>query len=113
MNHEEACLALFAAADDGDRKAQELVQEVGRYVGYGCVTIFNMFNPRRIVIGDIVSQAGPRLLRAVRDVVNERAIPELNDATAISPWSTSMWMATLGPKPAHRPVPRLRKHGAG
>ena len=84
MNHEEACLALFASADDGDRKAQELVQEVGRYVGYGCVTIFNMFNPRRIVIGDIVSQAGPRLLRAVRDVVNERAIPELNDATAIS-----------------------------
>ena len=84
MNHEEACLALFAAADDGDRKAQELVQEVGRYVGYGCVTIFNMFNPRRIVIGDIVSQAGPLLLRAVRDVVNERAIPELNDTTAIS-----------------------------
>ncbi len=84
MNHARACTALFAGAQDGDRRAQELVQEVGHYIGYGCVTIFNAFNPQRIVIGDIMSQGGARLLTAVREVVNQRAIPELNDSTTIA-----------------------------
>lgn len=83
MSHRQACLSLFAAADEGDVEAQRLVDEVGRYVGYGCVIIFNTFNPERIVIGDIIASGGARLLQAVREVVDQRVIPELNDSTTI------------------------------
>lgn len=82
-SHAQACYALFKAADQGNQQAQQLIEEIGTYVGYGCVTIFNAFNPAKIVIGDIVSAGSQRLLRAIRDVVDSRAIPELNDSTTI------------------------------
>ncbi len=83
MSHQQACQALFAAAENGDANAQELVQRIGRYVGYGCVTIINAFNSRRIVIGDIVSHGGRILLDAACDVVERRVIPEVKDETTI------------------------------
>ncbi len=84
MTHPQACRALFAKAGDGDEAAIAIVREVARYVGYGCVTIFNGYNPEHIIIGDIVSEAGPILLDEVRATVAERAIPEINASTSIS-----------------------------
>jgi predicted NBD/HSP70 family sugar kinase len=60
-----------------------MVARVGRYVGYGCVTIINAFNPGRIVLGDIVAGGGETLLAAVQSVVDERVIPQIADATSI------------------------------
>ena len=84
MTHTEAARALFAKAGDGDEAAIAIVREVARYVGYGCVTIFNGYNPEHIIIGDIVAEAGPILLDEVRATVAERAIPEINASTSIS-----------------------------
>lgn len=83
MTHKQACHALFEQAAQGNQAAQELVHDIGRYVGYGCVTIFNTFNPERIVLGDIIAEGGQPLLEAAREVVDERVIPELNKATTI------------------------------
>ncbi|MBQ1599261.1 MULTISPECIES: ROK family protein [Bifidobacterium] len=83
LTHHEACIALFELAERGDARAQELVRRIGTYVGYGCVTICNAFNPSRIVIGDIVAEAGEPLLERVREVVRERVLPELVESTAI------------------------------
>lgn len=83
MTPAAACRALFDMAGAGDPAAAAMVEKVGRYVGYGCVTIINTFNPTTIIIGDIVSQAGERLLSAAQRVVDERAIPELAQATRI------------------------------
>ena len=47
------------------------------------MTICNAFNPSRIVIGDIVAEAGGPLLDRVREVVTERVLPELVESTAI------------------------------
>ena len=84
MTHAEAARALFAKANEGNAAAQSMVREVARYIGYGCITIFNAFNPEHIIIGDIVSEAGPLLLNTVRATVAERAIPEINDFTSIT-----------------------------
>ena len=83
LTHHEACIALFELAGRGDTRAQEIVRRIGTYVGYGCVTICNAFNPSRIVIGDIVAEAGEPLLDRVREVVRERVLPELVESTAI------------------------------
>ena len=84
MTHADAARALFIKANAGDETARDLVRRIAQYVGYGCVTIFNGFNPEHIIIGDIVAEAGPRFLREVRKTVAERAIPELNDSTSIT-----------------------------
>ncbi len=83
LTHRKACNALFELANSGNSDAIELVQRIGTYVGYGCVTIINAFNPKRIIIGDIVSGGGELLLSAVQRVVNERVIPELAARTTI------------------------------
>ena len=90
LTHAQACQRLFDAAARGDREARALVHRVGRYAGYGCVTILNAYNPRRIVIGDIVARAGEPLLEAIREVVAERAIGDIARATdiALSPLPT-------------------------
>lgn len=83
LTHTEATRALFALAKEGVEKAIEMVRLIGRYIGYGCVNIFNTFNPRLIIIGDIVSEAGDLLLDEVRRTVRSRSIPELYDSTSI------------------------------
>lgn len=78
-----ACDALFALAEKGDDEAIEIVDRIARYAGYGCVNIINGFNPNTIVVGDIVSHAGARLIDGIRSVVDARVIPELSTTVDI------------------------------
>ena len=84
MTHAQACAALFAKADADDEAARQLVNKAARYIGFGCVTIINAFNPSHIVLGDIVSQAGQPLLDEVKAIVSEHTIPEVSSETTIS-----------------------------
>ena len=84
MTHTEAARALVRQSRRRRRSGNRHCPRSARYVGYGCVTIFNGYNPEHIIIGDIVSEAGPILLDEVRATVAERAIPEINASTSIS-----------------------------
>lgn len=96
MSHTEACRKLFALVNAGNETALGMIRTIGRYVGYGCLIIFNAFNPRTIVIGDIVSEAGQPLLDEVKRIVKERAIPEIYASTTIRLTSTPTDAAVLG-----------------
>jgi N-acetylglucosamine repressor len=88
MTHIEACQALFSLAQTPDgskaRQARDLVEQIGRYVGYGCVIICNTFNPQNIVLGDIGALGGQQLLDTAQAVVTERVIPEIAQSTTIT-----------------------------
>ena len=84
LTHAQACRALFAKANGGDERARGIVRAAARYLAFGCVTISTMFNPDRIIIGDIGADAGPLLLDEIQRVVDRHVIPELNEATTIS-----------------------------
>jgi len=58
LQSSDACNAVFEAARAGNQKAQDVVRETAEYIGYGCVTLINAYNPDIIIIGDIVSQGG-------------------------------------------------------
>ena len=83
MSHTEACRALFALAHHGNEAALAMIRTIGTYIGYGCLIIFNTFNPHTIVIGDIVSEAGQPLLDEIKRTVRQRAIPEIYESTTI------------------------------
>lgn len=71
------CEPVFEAVRSGNEKAQKVVRDIAEYIGYGCVTLINAYNPDIIVIGDIVSQGGELLLSTIQDVVRQRILPEL------------------------------------
>ena len=83
MTHAKACSSLFDQARSGQQVARTLVDQIADYVGYGCVTIVNAYNPAQIVIGDMVADAGTRLLERVRTMVSQRALPGLREHTRI------------------------------
>lgn len=83
LTHKEACNLLFRMAESGNQRANQLLNQIIDYVGYGCITIVNAFNPAQIVIGDLIAGAGQGLLDGVRKLVTERALPRVGNQTEI------------------------------
>lgn len=83
QQNSDACNAVFEAARSGNPRALEVVQKTAEYIGYGCVTLINAYNPDIIVIGDTVSQGGDLLMPTIQKVVEQRAISELRSRVQI------------------------------
>jgi glucokinase len=66
--------SLSEAADAGDAIAARVLQEVGEILGAGLVSIANIFDPERIVIGGGVANAGDRLFQPAEEVLRRRAM---------------------------------------
>jgi glucokinase len=58
----------------GDPLARRLVEETGRYLAAGVVSIVNAFNPCRLVLGGGVIEGIPELVQMVEDIVRRRAL---------------------------------------
>lgn len=82
-NRWEACNKVFIAAKEGNEKALKLVDEIAEYIGYGCVTLINGYDPEIIVIGDSISQGGNLMLPTIRRIVKERILPEISSRVQI------------------------------
>lgn len=64
---------------------QELFANVFRHIGVGCVTLINLFDPDRIIIGGGVSKIGEPLFREVQDYVGRHALNPSGRITPIVP----------------------------
>lgn len=71
------------AASQGDTVALEALDETGRMIGLGIANLINIFNPRLIVIGGTMSNAGEHLLPAIEAAVEERALMEMQQQVEI------------------------------
>ena len=65
---------LSKAAEAGDALAADILDETGELLGHGLVSLVNLFNPERVVIGGGVAQAGERLLEPARRIVDRHAM---------------------------------------
>jgi glucokinase len=65
--------SVYLAAQDGDKLANELIAQLGYYLGVGLANLINIFNPQLVVIGGGVSRMGEMLLTPARKTVRERA----------------------------------------
>jgi glucokinase len=71
-NEEADPKSLSAAADQGDKLAETVWQDIGLKIGVGLTNVIWLVNPDRIVIGGGVAQAGDRLFRYIRETVENR-----------------------------------------
>lgn len=79
---------VFEAVRQGDKVAQQVVEEAIHYLGIGLVNMINLLNPEVVVIGGGVSEAGDDLFLPLRRIIAQHAIP----AAA----NVSLKKATLG-----------------
>lgn len=82
-NRSEACGAVFEEARNGNKDVARIVDEIGIYLGYGCINIMNAYNPDIIVIGDILAQGGDLLLPKIKETVKNRMLPEVYENVRI------------------------------
>lgn len=59
----------FQAAKAGDKAGQEVVRQYLEYVADGLVSILNIFQPEKILIGGGISKEGDYLLKPVKEFV--------------------------------------------
>ncbi len=76
---------VVEAAQAGDATAGTVFERAAIAVGAGCVNLIHLFNPRRIIIGGGVSQAGTLLFDPIRRLVGQRALAIPRDACEIVP----------------------------
>jgi len=65
---------VFEAAARGEEAVRHVLDDVGRYLGIGIANLLNAFNPSMVVLGGVLSLAGPYLLPRVRREVDARAL---------------------------------------
>jgi glucokinase len=63
---------LSKAADDGDKLADKVWQDIGTKIGVGLTNVIWLVNPDRIVIGGGVANAGERLFGYIRQTIRTR-----------------------------------------
>jgi glucokinase-like ROK family protein len=65
---------IFAAAEQNDELALELVKQAGRYIGYGVVNLINAYDPSTVVISNDMAEGGQLILDEVKAVVKQRVL---------------------------------------
>lgn len=65
---------VFKAARQGDKVAQQVLEEAIHYLGIGLVNMINLLNPEIVVIGGGVAEAGDDLFLPLRRIITKHAI---------------------------------------
>ncbi|HID25829.1 MAG TPA: ROK family protein, partial [Thermoplasmata archaeon] len=63
---------VYLLARSGDKKAKQIFERVGKFLGVGLANIANVLNPELIVIGGGISEAGKFLLDPARREMEKR-----------------------------------------
>lgn len=73
------------AAEAGDPVAKRIFTIIGEYVGMGLVSVINLLNPEKVIIGGGVAEAGDLLLEPIRKTVMARAMVVARESVEIVP----------------------------
>ncbi len=73
----------FEAAKAGDEAAKAVVRQYTEYVASGLVSIINIFQPQKIVIGGGISRQGEYLIAPIREYCNKYGYNKLLARTEI------------------------------
>jgi glucokinase len=74
---------LVRLANEGERRAVEILDGIGRHLGSGIGTLVNIFNPELVVIGGGFAAAGDFVLEPAREVMRREALAHAGDRIPI------------------------------
>jgi glucokinase len=74
---------LVRLANEGEARATEILDGIGRRLGAGIGTLINIFNPELVVIGGGFAAAGDFVLDPAREVVRREALAHAGDRVQI------------------------------
>jgi N-acetylglucosamine repressor len=87
---------LIARARSGDAKARAAIQDTGRYLGMGLVSVVTVFDPARVFIGGEITAAWDLIEEGVRAAFAERALTPAIAAIQIVPVAASEYPRLQG-----------------
>jgi len=76
---------VATAAKEGDPVAIQIFKIIGEYIGMGLVSVVNLLNPEKIIIGGGVAGAGEILFNPIKETIAKRAMAIQRDAVEIVP----------------------------
>lgn len=101
--------AVARAAQAGDPLAADVFGAAMAYLGIGVASLFHLFNPRSVIIGGGVANAGDLLFLPVREAVRRRCMPAYRHDTRIVPAKLGDDVGLLGAAAlAFRPAWQVR-----
>lgn len=65
---------LGEAASAGDEFASEVIREAAKYLGWGLVSLLNLFNPSLVIIGGSVAELGDMLLGPAWEIARKNCL---------------------------------------
>lgn len=74
----------FVAAKEGDEAANAVVKQYIEYVASGLVSIINIFQPEKLVIGGGISKEGDYLLNPIKEYCNKHEYNKYLEKTELS-----------------------------
>ncbi len=84
------------AAEAGDVLARRLVEETGRLLGHGLVSVIHTFNPRRLALGGTVIEGMPELLSGAARVARENVMDVFLEDLEIVPTELGAEAGVIG-----------------
>lgn len=68
---------IFRHMNAGDAYSRSAVLRTGHSLGCGVANLVNIYDPKEIVISDVMSGGGEVMLQAIRESAKERLLPEV------------------------------------
>jgi predicted NBD/HSP70 family sugar kinase len=91
------CLAdVISAAAAGDMAALAAIRQAGEYLGTAIAGLVNALNPRRVVIGGQLAEAGDTLIAPLQEAILRRAVPAAYSNVQVLPASLGSDAPALG-----------------
>ena len=77
--------ALVDAAVQGDLGCRRIIADAGRAIGAAAAMLCNVLNPRRLVVGGELADAGDLLLNPLREALHRQTLPRSAALTDVVP----------------------------
>ncbi|ASF40830.1 MULTISPECIES: ROK family transcriptional regulator [Halobacillus] len=74
---------VYQAACEGDEFSIDLLNQTGRYLGIGLTNLIHTINPKRIIVGGGVSNAGDFLMKGIEETIQSRGLTDKAKETSI------------------------------